>query len=107
MSFPPEGLNLWWQLNDGIGGHVFLGSPQLAGLAEEMLAQGMAWRGSATGVGFALDRLAPGQAVSVAEIDEALAVASPTPQVLSDPALWQDWLDFLEGAAANGGIVAR
>ncbi len=107
MSVPAAGLNLWWRQNDGIGGHVFLGASQLAELAEEMLMQGMAWRGAESGFGIPLHRLEPGQAVSVVEIDEALAVASPSPQTLADSDLWRDWLDFLENAAGHGGIVAR
>ena len=106
VSSRAAGLNLWWRQNDGIGGHVFLGSSQLVQLEEEMHAQGMAWRGSDDGFGIPLHRLVPGQAVSVAEIDEALAVASPAPQTLADYDLWRDWLDFLEGAAEHGGIVA-
>ena len=107
VSSPAVGLNLWWRQNDGISGHVFLGSSQLVELAQEMHAQGMAWRGSDDGFGIPLHRLARGHTVSVAEIDEALAVASPAPQLLADHDLWRDWLDFLEGAAEHGGIVAR
>lgn len=95
MSSHAGGLNLWWTQNDGMGGHVFLGPPQLVQLGEEMLAQGIPWRD-----------LEPGQMLSVAAIDEALAAASPVPQTLADHALWRDWLDFLEGAAEHGGIIA-
>jgi hypothetical protein len=100
------GLNLWWRQNDGLSGHVFLGPSQLVQLGEEMLAQGMAWSGDAGGTGIPLGSLEPGQVLHVADIDEALAVASPTPQALADHDLWHDWLDFLEGAAEHGGIVA-
>jgi hypothetical protein len=99
------GLNLWWRQNDGLGGHVFLGPAQLSGLGREMLAQGMAWSGDEGGTGIRLDSLEPGQVLSVADIDEALAVASPMPETLADHDLWRDWLDFLEGAAGRGGIV--
>ena len=100
------GLNLWGTLNDGMGGHVFLGPLQIVQLGEEMVAQGMAWTGDGGGRGIRLRGLEPGERLSVAEIDEALAVASPVPQTLADHALWRDWLDFLEGAAEHGGLIA-
>ena len=107
MSFQAAGLNLWWTQNDGIGGHVFVGPLQIVQLREEMLAQGMAWTGDDGGCGIPLRSLEPGQTLTVAEIDEALAAASPVPQTLADLELWRDWLDFLEGAAGHGGIIAR
>jgi hypothetical protein len=107
VSSHAAGLNLWWTQNDGMGGHVFLGSPQLVQLGEEMLAQGMAWAGDDGGRGIPWRSLEPGRTLTVAEIDEALAVASPVPQTLADHELWRDWLDFLEGAAEHGGIIAR
>ena len=106
MSSAAAGLNLWWAQNDGLGGHVFLGPQQLAELGQEMLAQRMAWGGDGGGHGIPLRSLEPGETVTVAEIDEALAVASPVPQALADHELWHDWLDFLEGAAEHGGLVA-
>lgn len=106
MSSKSAGLNLWWTLNDGMGGHVFLGPLQIVQLGEEMVAQGMAWTGDSGGRGIRLHSLEPGKTVTVAEIDEALAVASPVPQTLADHDLWREWLDFLEGAADHGGLIA-
>jgi hypothetical protein len=106
VSSHAAGLNLWWAQNDGMVGHVFLGPSQLAQLGQEMLAQGMAWAGDDAGRGIPLTRFEPRATVTVAEIDEALAVASPLPQLLADHELWRDWLDFLEGAAEHGGLVA-
>jgi hypothetical protein len=106
VSSVAAGLNLWWRQNDGLGGHVFLGPAQLAQLGREMLAQGMAWSGDEGGTGIPLSSLEPGETVAVAQVDEALAVASPTAQTLADHDLWRDWLDFLEGAAEHGGLIA-
>jgi hypothetical protein len=105
VSARRAGLNLWWTHNDGLTGHVFVGPLQIVQLCDEMLAQGMAW-GSDMGHGIPLRSLEPGERVTVAEIDEALAVASPVPQTLADLDLWHDWLDFLEGAAGHGGLIA-
>ena len=105
MSSHAAGLNLWWTQNDGMQGHVFLGPPQLVQLRDEMVAQGMASTGDGDGRGIPLHSLEPGQVLTVAEIDEALAAASPVPQTLADHELWRDWLDFLEGAAEHGGII--
>lgn len=99
------GLNLWWAANDGIGGHVFLGSSELVALGQEMLVQGMAWSGDEPGDGIPLGNLRPGERLAVAQIEEALAVALPSPRTLADRDLWRDWLDYLEGAAEHGGIV--
>lgn len=106
MSSRTAGLNLWWAQNDGMGGHVFLGPPQIVQLTQEMLAQGMAAAGENGGHGIRLRSLEPGETVTVTEIDEALAVASPVPQTLADHDLWREWLDFLEGAADHGGLIA-
>ncbi len=106
MSSHVAGLNLWWTQNDGMGGHVFLGPLQLVQLSEEMVAQGMARTGDGGGRGISLRSLESGQMLTVAEIDEALAAASPVPQTLADHELWRDWLDFLEGAAEHGGLIA-
>jgi hypothetical protein len=106
VSSRTAGLNLWWAQNDGMGGHVFLGPPQIVQLRQEMLAQGMASAGEDGGRGIRLRSLEPGETVTVTEIDEALAVASPAPQTLADHDLWREWLDFLEGAADHGGLIA-
>jgi hypothetical protein len=105
-------INLWWAENDGMSGHVWLGVRELLALGSEMLAQGMAREGGRTGpgVGIPLGELAPAGGegrVSAGEVEEALAAASPEPLTSTDAKLWEDWLRFLEGAAAQGGIVVR
>lgn len=93
-------LRLYWARNDGLGGHVFLGLADLEALGEEMEAQGMAgW--------LQLDRLEPGTHVPPGAVDFALSKASPETRVLADEKLWHDWLAFLAGAAANGGLAVR
>jgi hypothetical protein len=106
------GVNLWWAENDGVSGHVWLGAGELLALGTEMLAQGMAHEGGreAAGEGIPLAELAPGPdqgRVSAEEVEQALAAASAGPTTVTDARLWADWLRFLEGAAARGGIVAR
>ena len=93
-------LRLYWARNDGMGGHVFLGLDDLRALAAEMAEQGMTgW--------VALERLEPGQHVPSGAVHFALSQASPEPSVLADAKLWRDWLEFLAGAAENGGILVR
>jgi len=97
------GYRVWWRTNDGIGGHVWLSAEDLRRLADEMLAQGMPWPG---------ERLAAaGESGEVVltpeEIEAALETASPQPVRLADRKLWRDWLEFLEGAVENGGILIR
>jgi hypothetical protein len=93
-------LRLYWARNDGIGGHVFLGLRDLEQLLEEMTAQGMSgW--------LRRDRLEPGELVPPGAVDFARSQASPETKVLADEKLWRDWLEFLAGAAENGGIAVR
>ena len=93
-------LRLYWARNDGIGGHVFLGLDDLEQLSEEMAAQGMSgW--------LQLERLEPGTLVPPGAVDFALSQASPETRVLADVKLWRDWLEFLAGAAENGGVAVR
>ncbi|MGH3010487.1 MAG: hypothetical protein ACRDMY_01385 [Gaiellaceae bacterium] len=93
-------LRLYWERNDGIGGHVFLGLDDLEQLMAEMAAQGMSgW--------LQLDRLVPGTLVPPGAVDFALSHASPETKVLADEKLWHDWLAFLAGAAENGGVAVR
>ncbi|HSK17392.1 MAG TPA: hypothetical protein VK915_14650 [Gaiellaceae bacterium] len=93
-------LRLYWARNDGMSGHVFLGPGELEALAAEMAEQGITgW--------LAPERLAPGEHVPPGAVDFALARAADEPRLLEDATLWQDWLEFLRGAAANGGILVR
>ena len=105
-------VNLWWAENDGLSGHVWLGTGELLAVGGEMILQGMAYEGGreTAGEGIPLAELAPrGQEgrVSVAEVEHALDAASSEPVTLDDSKLWEDWLRFLEGAATHGGIVVR
>jgi hypothetical protein len=98
-------FHLWWQRQDGIGGHVFLRNEQMAALRDELVAQGMVC-GDAGGRGIRLSKLQVprNQFVSPIELEEALEVATPAPSTLADPRLWHDFLAFLEGAAGHGGL---
>jgi hypothetical protein len=78
-----------------MSGHVFLDPLDRSAIEREMDLQG---------TGF--PRLEPGIHVTVTEVDAALESASPHPISL-DAKLWADWLRFLEGASANGGLVVR
>ncbi len=91
---------LYWARNDGMSGHVWLSDGEQAALAEEMLLQGMG--------DFPIQKFAQGERmhVMVTEIENAVAAASPEPVDL-DPKLWSDWLDFLQGAASNGGLLVQ
>lgn len=88
-------MRLYWLNNDGMSGHVWLSPQHVEALAGEMSEQGMA---------LSLE-LEPGARVAPGAVDAALARASREPRALEDVKLWQDWLAFLEGAAANGGLV--
>jgi hypothetical protein len=89
------GVRLYWARNDGMSGHVFLDPLDRSAIEREMSLQG---------VGF--PRLEPGIHVTVTEVDAALEAAAADPISL-DARLWADWLRFLEGASANGGLLVR
>jgi hypothetical protein len=78
-----------------MSGHVFLDPLDRSAIEREMDLQGL---------GF--PRLEPGSHVTITEVDAALESASPEPISL-DAKLWSDWLRFLEGASANGGLLVR
>ena len=81
-------------------GHVFLGPRERDALAAEMELQGM-------GAGSRPMRSRARRVIPPGQIDLALAKASPEPRTLDDPKLWEDWLQFLQGAAENGGLVVQ
>jgi hypothetical protein len=83
-----------------MSGHVWLSERDQAALAEEMLLQGMG--------DFPIQKFAQGERmhVTVTEIESALQAASPEP-VGVEARLWNDWLDFLQGAASNGGLLVQ
>ncbi len=92
---------LYWARNDGIGGHAWLSAAERSTLAREMMVQGM-------GDAFPVERFEHGadMHVTTTEIEAALEAASPEP-VAADGRLWADWIAFLSGAAANGGLLVR
>ena len=92
---------LYWRRNDGVTGHVWLSSGDLDALTTEMRLQGMPWPG---------DRLPEPGADAVVETDEVenvIRAGREAPVTLSDGQLWIDWLEFLDGAAQNGGLLIR
>jgi hypothetical protein len=89
------GIRLYWARNDGMSGHVFLDPLDLERLREEMVLQGVE-----------LPKLEPGIHITATEVDAALESAAPEP-ISADAKLWSDWLRFLEGASANGGVLVR
>lgn len=92
---------LYWARNDGVSGHVWLSDADQAAIAEEMLLQGLSE--------FPVERFARGERmhVTMTEIERALEAASREPVALGDRKLWAEWLEFLEGAAVNGGLLVR
>jgi hypothetical protein len=88
----------YWAHNDGMSGHVWLSDRDLRVLVDEMLVQGMPWP---------LERFDGDSSISVDELESILDAAEPEPRVTPDATLWLDWLRFLEGAAANGGLLVR
>ena len=81
-------------------GHVWLSDADRSALAREMLLQGMGE--------FPVAKFEAGEPmqVTIAELEQALAGASPQP-VSVEGQLWSDWLAFLAGAAQNGGLLVR
>jgi hypothetical protein len=77
-----------------MSGHVWLSGQDFVRLREEMAAQGMGLE------------IFPGR-ISAYEIERALEEADLEALLLEDAKLWRDWLAFLEGAVANGGLLVR
>ena len=92
------GCSFYWARNDGLTGHVWLSDGDLRALTDEMLVQGMPWP---------VERVAAEGTIAADELEAVLDPASPEPKVLQDARLWLDWLRFLEGAVANGGLLVR
>jgi hypothetical protein len=92
------GCAFYWAHNDGMTGHVWLSDRDLRALTDEMLIQGMPWP---------RERLAGEASIAADELAAVLEPATPEPKMLGDAKLWLDWLRFLEGAAANGGLLVR
>ena len=89
-------IRLYWARNDGMSGHVFLDPADVELLREEMVLQGVM-----------LPRLEPGVHITATEVDQALESAAPNAIALADGKLWTDWINFLEGASVNGGLLVR
>jgi len=77
---------------------VWISDGDLRALTDEMLVQGMPWP---------VERVAAEGTIAADELEAVLDPASPEPKVLQDARLWLDWLRFLEGAVANGGLLVR
>ena len=92
------GCAFYWAHNDGIGGHVWLSDGDLRALTDEMLVQGMPWPA---------ERIEEAAPIDADELDAVLDPADPEPRVLADAKLWRDWLEFLDGASRNGGLLVR
>ena len=92
------GCAFYWARNDGMSGHVWLSDGDLRALVDEMLVQGMQWP---------FERIDGNSTIAADEIEAMLDAAEPRPRVVPDEKLWLDWLRFLEGAAANGGLLVR
>jgi hypothetical protein len=63
-----------------------------------MLVQGMPWPA---------ERVEAAAPIGADELEAVLDPAAPEPIVLADGKLWRDWLEFLDGATRNGGLVVR
>ena len=92
------GCAFYWAHNDGMSGHIWLSERDVRALVDEMLVQAVPWP---------LERLDGDSSVAVDELEAMLETAEPQPKVMPDAKLWLDWLRFLEGAAANGGLLVR
>ena len=92
---------LWWRWNDGVSGHVWLSTDDAQRLAEEMALQGC---------GALADRILSiegEETVRPQEVTVALESIQATPIALTDTTLWEDWVRFLEGAEAKGGLLVK
>jgi hypothetical protein len=92
------GYAFYWAHNDGMSGHIWLSDGDLRSLVDEMLVQGMPWP---------FERIEGDSSIAADEVDAMLEAATPQPRLMADGKLWLDWLRFLEGAAANGGLLVR
>jgi hypothetical protein len=92
------GCAFYWAHNDGMSGHVWLSDDDLRALVDEMVVQGMPWP---------FERIDGDSSIPMDEIEAMLDAARPQPRVIADEKLWLDWLRFLEGATANGGLLVR
>jgi hypothetical protein len=92
---------LWWRWNDGMSGHVWLSAEDAERLAAEMALQGCG------GLADRIISVDDEVTIKPQEISEALESISPEPIGPADRMLWEDWVRFLEGAEAKGGLLVR
>lgn len=92
---------LWWRWNDGVSGHVWLSAEDARRLADEMALQGCG------GLADRITSVEDEATIAPQAITAALESVSPEPIGPAGPELWKDWLRFLEGAEAKGGLLVR
>jgi hypothetical protein len=92
---------LWWRWNDGVSGHVWLSAEDAQRLADEMALQGCG------GLADSITSVEDEATIPPQEITLALECISGEPIGFPDSALWKDWILFLEGAEAKGGLLVR
>jgi len=88
----------YWASNDGMTGHVWVSERDLRALVDEMLVQGMPWP---------FERIEGDSSIAADEVESMLEAAEARTRLSTDAKLWLDWLRFLEGASANGGLLVR
>lgn len=84
-----------------MSGHVWLSTEEAQRLAGEMALQGCG------GLADRIMSIEDEATIAPQEIMDALESISAEPIGPSDPALWEDWVRFLEGAEAKGGLLVR
>jgi hypothetical protein len=92
---------LWWRWNDGMSGHVWLSAADARGLADEMALQGCA------ALADRITSVTEEATIPPQEVAVALEHLAAEPIALPDAALWDDWMTFLRGAEAHGGLLVR
>lgn len=92
---------LWWRWNDGMSGHVWLSDEDAERLAAEMALQGCG------GLAERILSVEDEATIEPQGVTEALESISPDPIGPADSALWEDWVRFLEGAEAKGGLLVK
>jgi len=92
---------IWWRWNDGVSGHVWLSSADVERLAAEMALQGC------SALADRITSVEDEATITPQEVMVALESVTPDPIGPADAALWGDWVRFLEGAEAKGGLLVR
>lgn len=92
---------LWWRWNDGMSGHVWLSTEDAETLAAEMALQGCG------GLADRITSVVDEATITPQEITVALESLTAERIGPADAALWEDWVRFLEGAEAKGGLLVK